>query len=69
MEISFSEKLRLEGIRFDRTGIRKTGKLYEPAVAHVEGLRQKFLGELRWFTDMIDTLRVEDTLYKKETNV
>ena len=34
-----------------------------------EGLRQKFLGELRWFTDMIDTLRVEDTLYKKETNI
>ena len=37
--------------------------------ANVEGLRQKFLGELRWFTDMVDTLRVEDTLYKKETNV
>ena len=35
--------------------------------ADVEGLRQKFLGELRWFTDIIDTLRVEDTLYKKET--
>ena len=36
----------------------------------VEGLRQKFLGELRWFTDMVDTLRVEDTLYKKkETTV
>ncbi len=34
----------------------------------VEGLRRKFLGELHWFTDMIDTLRVEDTLYKKETN-
>ena len=27
------------------------------------------MGELRWFTDMIDTLRVEDTLYKKEANV
>ena len=37
--------------------------------ANVEGLRQKFLGELRWFNDMIDTLRVEDTLYKKEANV
>ena len=37
--------------------------------ANVEGLRQKFLGELRWFTEMVDTLRVEDTLYKKETNV
>lgn len=37
--------------------------------ANVEGLRQKFLDELRWFTDIIDTLRVEDTLYKKETNV
>lgn len=36
--------------------------------ANVEGLRQKFLGELQWFTDIIDTLRVEDTLYKKETN-
>ena len=33
--------------------------------ADVEGLRRKFLDELRWFTDMIDTLRVEDTLYKK----
>ena len=32
-------------------------------------LRRKFLDELRWFTDIIDTLRVEDTLYKKETNV
>ena len=37
--------------------------------ANVEGLRRKFLGELRWFTDMIDTLRVEDTLYKKAKNV
>ena len=36
--------------------------------ADVEELRQKFLGELRWFTDIIDTLRVEDTLYKKATN-
>lgn len=36
--------------------------------ANVEELRQKYLGELRWFTDMIDTLRVEDTLYKKATN-
>lgn len=36
--------------------------------ANVEELRQKYLGELRWFTDMIDTLRVEDTLYKKVTN-
>ena len=35
--------------------------------ADVGGLRQKFLGELRWFTDIVDTLRVEDTLYKKET--
>ena len=35
--------------------------------ANVGGLRQKFLGELKWFTDIIDTLRVEDTLYKKET--
>ncbi|MGN0628036.1 MAG: DUF3137 domain-containing protein, partial [Oscillospiraceae bacterium] len=36
--------------------------------ADVGGLRQKFLSELRWFTDIVDTLRVEDTLYKKETN-
>ena len=27
-----------------------------------ETLRRKFLGELRWFTDVIDTLRAEDTL-------
>ncbi len=33
-----------------------------------ETLRQKFLGELRWFTDIVDTLRVEDTIYKKETD-
>lgn len=32
----------------------------------VEELRRKFLGDLRWFTDIIDTLRVEDTLYKEE---
>ena len=30
--------------------------------ANVEELRQKFLGELRWFTDIVDTLRAEDTL-------
>ena len=36
--------------------------------ANVGELRQKFLGELRWFTDLVDTLRVEDTLYKKEAN-
>ena len=34
-----------------------------------ETLRRKFLGELRWFTDIVDTLRVEDTIYKKETTV
>ncbi|MGN0999004.1 MAG: DUF3137 domain-containing protein [Faecousia sp.] len=32
----------------------------------VKKLREKFIGELRWFTDMVDTLRLEDTLYKKE---
>ena len=32
---------------------------------NIDALRQKFLGELKWFTDIIDTLRVEDTLYKK----
>lgn len=36
--------------------------------ADINQLRQKFLGELRWFTDIIDTLRVEDTLYRKETD-
>ena len=36
--------------------------------ADVEALRRKFFNELKWFTDIIDTLRVEDTLYKKETN-
>ena len=36
--------------------------------ANVGELRRKFLGELRWFTDIVDTLRVEDTLYKKEIN-
>ena len=37
--------------------------------ANIDKLRQKFLSELKWFTDIIDTLRVEDTLYKKEANV
>ena len=37
--------------------------------ANPEELRRKFLGELGWFTDIVDTLRVEDTLYKKETNL
>ena len=37
--------------------------------ANVEELRQKFLGELRWFTNIVDTLRVEDILYKKESNI
>lgn len=32
-------------------------------------LRQKFLDELRWFTDILDTLRVEESIYKKEENV
>jgi len=34
----------------------------------VERLHQKFVGELRWFTNIVDTLRVEDSLYKKEIN-
>ena len=34
--------------------------------ADVAELRQKFLGELRWFTDVIDTLRAEDSLFNKE---
>lgn len=37
--------------------------------ANVEQLRQKFLDELHWFTDIVDTLRVEDTIYKKDINV
>ena len=36
--------------------------------ADVEQLCQKFLDELRWFTDIVDTLRVEDTIYKKAIN-
>ena len=36
--------------------------------ANVEELHKIFLGELRWFTAIIDTLRVEDTIYKKETD-
>ncbi|MDY4115517.1 MAG: DUF3137 domain-containing protein, partial [Blautia sp.] len=36
--------------------------------ANVEQLHQKFLDELRWFTDIVDTLRVEDTIYKKALN-
>ena len=33
------------------------------------GVHKKFLNELKWFTDMIDTLRLENTLYQKEANV
>ncbi len=33
---------------------------------NIESLRNKFLGELHWFTDIIDELRLVDTLYKKE---
>lgn len=29
-------------------------------------LRQKFLGELKWFTDILDELRLEDHLYKRQ---
>lgn len=32
----------------------------------VEELRRKYLGELRWFTEVIDMLRAEDSLYKEE---
>ena len=39
------------------------------SAAKVDELRQKFLRELRWFTDIIDELRVEETLYKKENDV
>jgi len=38
------------------------------SAAKVDELRQKFLRELHWFTDIIDELRVEETLYKKENN-
>lgn len=34
--------------------------------SNVELLRQKFLDELQWFTDIIDELRVEENIYKKE---
>ncbi len=37
--------------------------------ADVEELRRKFLGELRWFIDMIDTLCAEDTICKRETDI
>ena len=36
---------------------------------NIDELRQKFREELKWFTDIIDVLRVEDTLYKKEREV
>ena len=49
--------------------IRTVNDFKKKEIRVQEGLRQKFLCELRWFTDMIDTLRVEDTLYKKETNI
>ena len=49
--------------------IRTVNDFKKKEIRVQEGLRQKFLGELRWFTDMIDTLRVEDTLYKKEANI
>lgn len=36
--------------------------------ANTANLRQKYLDELKWFTDIVDTLHVEDSLYKKEVN-
>lgn len=33
--------------------------------ANIGSLRQKFLGELKWSTDIIDTLRVDDTSIKR----
>lgn len=37
--------------------------------ADIERLRQKFLSELHWFTDIMDELRLENTLYRKETSI
>ena len=37
--------------------------------ADLETLRNKFLGELHWFTDIIDELQLADTLYKKESSI
>ena len=37
--------------------------------ADVKVLRQKYVDELRWFTDIVDTLRIEENLYKKEANL
>lgn len=37
--------------------------------ANTDNLRQKFLNELKWFTDIVETLCVEDTLYKKGMNI
>lgn len=36
---------------------------------NIESLRNKFLGELRWFTSIIDELQLADTLYKKEASI
>ncbi len=44
-------------------------KLGDTTKADYDTLMQKYLGELKWFTDMIDTLRLNDKLYKKEANV
>lgn len=38
------------------------------SAANIERLRQKFLRELRWFTDILDELRLADTLYRKATD-
>lgn len=37
--------------------------------ADIASLRSKFLGELHWFTDVIDTLRLVDTLYQTEDDI
>ena len=37
--------------------------------ANIAHLRKKFLDELHWFTDIIDSLRLEDTLFRKEMNI
>ena len=36
--------------------------------ANIDKLRQKFLNELQWFTDIVDELRLESSLYEDTTN-
>lgn len=41
---------------------------YNPKVDY-DMMMKNFLDDMKWFTDMIDKLRAENTIYKKEMSI